>query len=253
MAIREDPQNVFGRRAASYVSSATHTDPRVLARVVALARPSPEAVALDVGTGTGHTAFALAPHVRRIVGADLTFEMLSEARALRHERGIDNTALVMADVHSMPFPDGAFDVVTCRRAAHHFRDIDRAVSEMCRVLRHGGRLVVDDRSVPDDSFVDQCMNELDRLHDPSHVRQYPPGEWRRMLEAAGLVVESVEPYTLHRPLTSLTGNAAPQDVVSIHRLLDSLNEGQRAALDLKDVDGQMRLNHWYVMVAASRP
>jgi hypothetical protein len=90
---------------------------------------------------------------------------------------------------------------------------------MKRVLRAGGQLVVDDRSVPEDDFVDERMNELDRLHDESHVRQYRPSEWERMLEACGFAVESVEPYIKHRPLTSLTDGVSTDNVKRIHTLL----------------------------------
>jgi ubiquinone/menaquinone biosynthesis C-methylase UbiE len=78
-----EARRVFGERVAFYTTSAAHTVPEVLARVVALAAPEPEWNALDIATGTGHTAFALAGHVRMVVGTDLTPEMLREARTLR--------------------------------------------------------------------------------------------------------------------------------------------------------------------------
>jgi hypothetical protein len=52
------------------------------------------------------------------------------------------------------------------------------------------------------------MNDLDRLHDGSHVRQYRPSQWRRMLEDCGFAIEWVEPFTRHRPLTSLTDHVS---------------------------------------------
>ncbi len=126
---------VFGERAATYTTSASHTDPDVLARVVELARPQGGWTALDVATGTGHTAFALAPHVRHVVGVDLTPEMLSEARRLQADNGLDNVSFAVADAHRLSFADGAFDLVTARRAPHHFADIEGALAEMRRVLR----------------------------------------------------------------------------------------------------------------------
>jgi ubiquinone/menaquinone biosynthesis C-methylase UbiE len=162
-------REIFGARAALYTTSAAHTDLQVLARVVELAAPQADGSALDLATGTGHTAFALAPHVARVVGTDLTPQMLAEAERLARDRAIGNVCFCLADVHTLPFGEGAFQIVTCRRAAHHFSDILRALREMKRVLRAGGRLVIDDRSVPEDDFVDERMNELDRLHDESHV------------------------------------------------------------------------------------
>jgi len=224
-------KEIFGERAAFYAKSAAHTDPQVLARIVELASPQADGVALDVATGTGHTAFALAPHVARVVGTDLTPQMLAEGKKLSYERGIVNARFCLADVHALPFEGGAFNVVTCRRAAHHFSDIMRALQEMKRVLRKDGRLVIDDRSVPEDDLVDACMNDLDRLHDESHVRQYRPSEWQAMLQESGFVVQSIEPYAKHRPLTSLTDGVSLENVRKIHSILDGLDAGRREKMN----------------------
>jgi ubiquinone/menaquinone biosynthesis C-methylase UbiE len=246
-------RKVFGQRAGFYTTSPAHTDPAVLARVVALAAPRPDWVILDIATGTGHTAFALARSVRTVVGTDLTAEMLREAARLRAAHGAVNVRFTLADAHRLPFSSSAFHLVTCRRAAHHFSEIGLALDEMHRVLRSGGRIVIDDRSVPEDDFVDACLNELDRYHDESHVRQYRPGEWRRLLQDHGITVESVETYTKHRPLTAFTGKASPENVRKIHAAISRLTPSQQAALNLRDVDGEPHLNHWYVTLAGNKP
>ena len=246
----QQAQRIFGRRAAFYSTSPAHTDPEVLARVVALASPEPGWIALDIATGTGHTAFALADHVRMVVGTDLTPEMLREAKMLRAARGIANVTFTLADVHSLPFPSATFHLITCRRAAHHFSQIQPAIAEMGRVLRAGGRLVIDDRSVPEDDFVDACMNELDRYHDESHVRQYRASEWRAMLETQGLAVEALHSRIQHRPLRAFTEGVSPENVARIHTVLDRLTVTQREALHLREVAGELHLNHWYVLIAA---
>jgi ubiquinone/menaquinone biosynthesis C-methylase UbiE len=252
-SIEQTAREIFGERAAFYTTSATHTDPHVLARVVELAAPEGDMSALDVATGTGHTAFALAPRVARVVGADLTPQMLAEGERLARERGVPNVRFCLADAHALPFDTGAFHVVTCRRAAHHFSNIRLALREMKRVLRPlgAGRLVIDDRSVPEDEFVDECMNDLDRLHDESHVRQYRPAEWVRMLGEAGFTVETVEPYTKHRPLTSLTEGVSPENVRKICAIVDGLSDGQKQAMHVTEKEGQVHLNHWYVMIGAT--
>ncbi len=245
-------KHVFGERAALYTTSACHTDPQVLQRVVELCAPQPHWSVLDIATGTGHTALALAPHVASVIGIDLTPEMLAEAERLQAERSVTNVHFRTGDVHHLPFADATFDLVTCRRAAHHFSDIGQALREMRRVLRRDGRLVIDDRSVPEDDFVDACMNGLDRLHDESHVRQYRPSEWREMLASASFTVEVVEPYTKHRPLTSLTEGVSPENIALIEAVLTRLSPEQRNALNLTEVEGKRYLNHWYVLIAARK-
>ena len=248
----EKAKKIFGERASFYSTSPAHTDPQVLKRVVEMSSPQSDWIALDVATGTGHTAFALAPFTSSVIGTDLTTEMLSEAKGLQASQSVSNVVFCASDVHHLPFADRSFDLVSCRRAAHHFSQIEIALREMRRVLRIEGRLVVDDRSVPEDDFVDQCMNELDRLHDHSHVRQYRPSEWVQMLMAQGFEIDAIEPYHKHRPLTSLTGGIPSADAVQIHQLLDNLNDPQRLALDLREVSGELCINHWFVMVSARR-
>jgi ubiquinone/menaquinone biosynthesis C-methylase UbiE len=250
----ERAKAIFGERADLYTTSAAHTDRQVLNRLVGIADPKADWRVLDIGTGTGHTALAFAPHVREVVGLDLSEEMLCEARKLARERNVDNVTFQTADVHRLPRElAGSFDLVTCRRAAHHFSDIDRALAEMTRTLRPGGMLLIDDRSVPEDDWIDETMHRLDCLHDPSHVRQYRPSRWRALLEGAGLSVELVEPYTKHRPVTALTDRVALESVAEIHAILGGLSAEGRAKLRLETVDGEDRSTHWYVMVAARKP
>lgn len=243
---------VFTARAATYTTSPAHVDPEVLAWLVRRAEPAPSWDALDVATGTGHTALALAPHVRHVIGTDLTPRMLEEAERLRSARGIANVTFSVADVHDLPFASESFQLVTARRAPHHFSDIRRALAEMHRVLALGGRLVIDDRSVPEDDEVDALLNRLDRLHDPSHVRQYRPAEWRTLLGEAGFRVESVDPYTRLRPASALKRDAAPEDAAEIDHLLSTLSARQREVLEVEVCQGELHHLHFFVMLSATK-
>lgn len=252
-SIEESAKKIFGERATNYTTSAAHADEQVLARIVELARPQADWTVLDIATGTGHTALAVAPYVASVIGFDLTPAMLAEADKLRAARGVSNVTFREGDVHTLPFPNASFDLVTSRRAPHHFSNITLALSEMKRVLRPGGRLLIDDRSVPEDDFVDACMNELDGYHDESHVRQYRASEWHTMLKEAGFALEFAELYTKHRPLTSLTNDVREENVRKIHARLDALNAQERHALNLAEVNGELYSNHWYVLLVATAP
>jgi ubiquinone/menaquinone biosynthesis C-methylase UbiE len=248
--IEDNAQQVFGGRAASYATSPTHIDPKVLARVVELSEARIDDIALDVGCGTGNTAFALASKVREVIGFDVTREMLDVAASEAVRRGFDNVTFRRGDVHELPYDEFTFDIVSCRRAAHHFSNITKALGEMRRVIKPDGRLVIDDRSVPADAFIDKCMNDLDRLHDPSHVREYSVDEWRTMLTSAGFEVTVAESYVQSRPLTSLTKDVRGPDVVEILKTIAGLDAAQADALGVRKVDGEIYSNHWYVTLAA---
>jgi ubiquinone/menaquinone biosynthesis C-methylase UbiE len=250
MTPEEEAQQIFAERSAFYSRSAVHKDPEVLKRIVKLANLKSNALALDIATGSGHTALALAPHVAGVVCIDLTQQMIGEARKLSSAQGTRKLQFFLADAHALPFRDEAFSAITCRRAAHHFSNIMQALREIRQSLSPDGTLVIDDRTVPDDDFVDSCMNELDRLHDESHVREYRASEWCRMLEASGFRVDVVEPYFRHLPLTSLTENVSPENTKKIQAIMEGLSDEQREAMNVRQVGGKIHLNHWYVMLCA---
>jgi SAM-dependent methyltransferase len=92
---------------------------------------------------------------------------------------------VICRAESLPFADGAFDVVACRTAAHHFTDPGAAVREMARVSSDRVLIV-------DTVFMGEAIEEAEALRDPSHVRNYTEAEWRGFLDETGLSVVEVE-------------------------------------------------------------
>jgi len=245
-------RRVFGERAAFYRTSPAHTDPNVLARLVEMASPRPEWIVLDLATGAGHTALTLASKVRQVIAYDLTQAMLAEAANLIRDRSVAGIVLSRGDAHHLPFESGVFDLLTCRRAAHHFADLPQALDEMRRVLRPGGRLVIDDRSVPKDARVEALMNRLDTLHDPSHVWEYPAEAWKTKLAAAGFVLEQSESYQRLRPLRDLTQGALESDAREILRLVEAMPPDIAGAFGRARVEGDWHLTHSYEMLAAVR-
>jgi ubiquinone/menaquinone biosynthesis C-methylase UbiE len=241
-------QSIFAERAAFYTTSAVHADKAVLDHLVELAQPKETDRVLDVATGTAHTALAFAPHVAHVIATDITPEMMAQGEMLRAEADLTNLDFRIADAHDLPFETTSFDIVTCRRAAHHFVDIAKALREMTRVLKPGGRLIIDDRSVPEDDFADATLNRLDWLHDHSHVRQYRASEWQGMMQDAGCKIEAIETYTKHRPLSAFTNGVDAVDVAEIEAIVAGLSADQRAVLNVVEKDGEVYLNHWYITV-----
>jgi ubiquinone/menaquinone biosynthesis C-methylase UbiE len=181
----------FAAVAENYRRSRRHGDPAGLRAMLVAVEPSGAELALDVATGGGHTAAALAPFVSRVVAFDLLPEMLQQARALLSEGHIRNAPVVCGDVHALPFADGAFDLVTCRCAPHHFGDLVRACAEIARCLRRGGKLYINDCGSPADTVSGKWVNEVERLRDPSHVEALSARGWERALRGVGLEVVRV--------------------------------------------------------------
>jgi len=191
MANQERVKQFFGRHAADYAANPGFRQGDDLSRLMELLEPRPEHAGLDVATATGHTAFALAERVRVVIGLDLTPEMEGEFARGADERGLTNLRFQLGEVDALPFPDAAFDVVTCRRAGHHFPDLGAALKEMSRVLKPGGRLGIIDMTAPEAGSI-QLLNLLEIARDHSHVRACTPEEWTRLVTAAALKLERVE-------------------------------------------------------------
>jgi len=190
-------QSQFGSAAHAYTVSVGHGDPGLLQVVVDLAQPRPGDEVLDIATGAGHTAMALAPHVRRVTAYDITPEMLEETARNAAARGLANVVTRLGAAEKLPFEDASFDIVTVRQAPHHFSDIRAALAEMARVVRPGGRVVIVDSRAPEDPELDRTFNHIEKLRDPSHVRDYKASEWRSLVTETGLqvVAERQDDYT----------------------------------------------------------
>ena len=162
--------DIWSSRADAFRESPTHREGPDLDLLVEMCEPAPGVKALDVATGGGHVA-------RRLRDEGCTVVTVDPAPGMQPDE--------VARAEDLPFEDGSFDVVACRIAPHHFRDIERAVAEMARVAQ---RLVV----IEDNLFVDDEVEEAERLRDPTHVRCYSEDEWKRLLTDAGLEVERAE-------------------------------------------------------------
>ncbi len=190
-----DTQNQYARQARRYAESSLHRRGESLEAVRRLAAATSTDTVLDLGTGTGFTAFAVATDAARVIAADLTPEMLEQAQRLARERELDaKLEWILTAAESLPFGDDSIPVITCRYASHHFHDLPLALRELARVIQPQGRVVLCDVVAPEAPGLTELMNELEQIRDPTHVWDYPLSQWRQeLLPAAGLEVREVVP------------------------------------------------------------
>jgi ubiquinone/menaquinone biosynthesis C-methylase UbiE len=179
-------------KAAEAYATGEHKSGRELTLVVEFAAPTGKERVLDIGTGAGHTALALAPRVSSVVLTDPVDAMLATARRLFQEAGLTNAEFVQASAERLPFPTASFDIVTTRLAAHHFDDVPLAMREVARVLRRGGIFIFIDSLAPENPESATYQNEVEALRDPTHRRIYTQREWIVFCEQAGFRVEKTE-------------------------------------------------------------
>lgn len=236
----------FGAAANAYTVSLTHSDPAALERVVSLASPKPTDVALDIATGAGHTALALAPHVAQVVAYDLTGPMLAETARNAAARGLKNVTTRQGPAESLPFADASFDIVIVRQAPHHFADVRAAVREMARVARPGARVIILDSTAPENDALAAEWNHLEKLRDPSHVQNYRPSEWREFVAAAGLKVVAEEIGAVSEkggPMDFAAWirriNTPPDAAAEVERLFRNASPALAQALRIEIIDGKL--------------
>src|SRR5258708_9333919 len=109
-------QDYFSRTAEGYVASFSHRAGDDLRRLIELGEWNEQQHALDVATGGGHTALAVAPHVAQVTVTDLTPRMLEQARAFLISKEVANAQFQVADAEPLPFADASFDHPTFRIA-----------------------------------------------------------------------------------------------------------------------------------------
>jgi SAM-dependent methyltransferase len=177
----------FGANAERVAEASLRRLPGLEQRLAQFVEPVGGEIALDVGTGTGPLAFALAPHVRDVVGVDLVPELLELGRRYASGR-YDNVQLVEGDVTHLAFATESFDLVCERAVLHHVPRPELVLAEMTRVTRHGGRMLVIDQLAPTDPLVGIELDRFERARDPSHTRLLMDGDLRALFEANSLVL-----------------------------------------------------------------
>jgi ubiquinone/menaquinone biosynthesis C-methylase UbiE len=187
-------QAYFSRTAANYVTSVSHRTGSDLQRVIELGEWDTSLHAIDIATGGGHTALAVAPHVAQITVTDLTPAMLEQAKAFLIEQGVTNAQYSLADAEQLPFDDNSFDRATCRIAPHHFPNVSQAVNEIARVLKPHGLFLLIDSCAPSDPELDTFVNGIEKWRDNSHIRSYTQEQWQAFFRIANMEIEHAETF-----------------------------------------------------------
>jgi ubiquinone/menaquinone biosynthesis C-methylase UbiE len=243
----------FTRQAVPFATAPSIKDEAALKLVVEFSGAGPEDTVLDVACGPGLIVVAFARVARHATGIDLTPAMLERARTYATEQGVTNVTWQQGDVLPLPYPDASFSIVTSRFAFHHFLDPLAVLTQMARVCRPGGRVVVVDSAPAPEKA--EAFNRMEVVRDPSHVRALPLAEHLALFRQAGLAEPKVTHYRLDGELESLISRSFPKpgDDATLRRIFaDSLAGDTLGIQARRDPDGRIRYGYPVAVLAARR-
>ena len=169
---------------------------RIQKDVVAMLDLKPNMKFLDIGCGTG---LALYHAARRIdnhgafYSIDLSSKMIEKAK--ENFIGNENFHLIRANSEAIPLDDNFFDVIMSTNSFHHYLHPDKALTEIYRILKPGGKFYLEDP--PADYLLARIADKIGRLLEPGHVKMYSTKEIQSLFAAAGLKYASTAEIAYH--------------------------------------------------------
>jgi len=230
-----------------------HGDEDDILHLVELAEPSGDDIALDLVTGLGHVARALAPRVARVDALDPDGEMLREAESLAREHSLTNMSFIEADPTSLPCESGSYDIVTARMALRHLGDGVQFVREVHRVIKPTGRFLITDSLAPPHADLESFQKNLMSIRDPSHVKSYSLAELEGLLERESFDIDLIEIYPKEHDFDSWAKRlGADHDIVRmIAKMLQSASaRAKRHFRVVEKADDLVSFVTWMILVRA---
>lgn len=163
-------------------------DDKHLESIIKFLQITEEMKILDLGTGTGYLAFAIAEKYPQseITGLDIVESTLDENSRRAAQKGVKNISFKSYDGIKFPFADSSFDMVVSRYALHHFPAIGNTFQEISRVLKNTGTLFLSDPA-PNDTDEQRFIDAYMQMKKDGHIRFYTKDEWQVIGKKAGLL------------------------------------------------------------------
>ncbi|UPU37180.1 methyltransferase domain-containing protein [Geomonas paludis] len=173
----------FSQQAVPFTQVPGHLDAMQVLLEVSGVGKSDEV--LDVACGPGMVACAFAGHARHVTGVDITPAMIEQARQRQGEQGLANLSWDIGNAVPLAYRDNSFTLVLTRYSFHHLLDPQAALTEMIRVCRPGGTVMVADVAMP--SAKSAAYDHLELIRDPSHTHALTEEEFEALFQRSGLV------------------------------------------------------------------
>lgn len=248
-------QKSFTEQAKNFeTKSMNFTKQEYLEHMVSCVAPQRSDTVLEVAAGTCICGRSLAPFVKNVTCLDMTTAMLAVGKDEAEKQGLCNIDFVQGDAENLPFSDNSFDIVISRLAFHHFSNPKRCFSEMTRVVKTGGKLVVIDMEAAEEALRN-TEDEIETLRDPSHMRNLSKEEFTDMFRENHLTITAMDCTELPVSLSAwlaLTNTPAEISADILKRLENDINGGQSTGFQPYMKNGEIFFNHRWVMITGKK-
>lgn len=172
----------FSRQAIPFTQVPGHFDAMQI--LITISEVCRNDTVLDVACGPGVVACEFARHAGQVTGIDITPAMIEQAEKHQRELNLENLDWAVGDAVPLPYADDSFSLVITRYSFHHLLAPERALSEMIRVCRPGGRVMVADVAM--ESAKSHAYDRLEIMRDPSHTHALTHEEFAALFQRSGL-------------------------------------------------------------------
>lgn len=247
---------VYGSDVAAAVEMEDEASRKRIENLISFAEIDPGAQVLDLGTGTGLLALALAEELDAVaVGVDISPAMLERAEFFRLNRmpGVAKRVdFRLAAAQRLPFRNDRFDVVVCRMMLHLNRQPQRIFQEIWRVLKDQGTLVVADLLSADDPVRRATQNAIEERRNPTHVAAHSASQYRELVTGAGFKVEAEETVVFSRSLDDWLSELAtnPADGAVVREMIEASLETDAAGINARRHGDELLFDQRLVYIRA---
>lgn len=195
-----------------------------------------DAVVLDVGTGAGYAAMAVAGLVSKVIATDVDLAMVEVSEANCGERGINNVEFEVMPSERINLSDKSVDGVMIRYSLHHCDDAQRALAEAHRVLKPGGALLMADAFFPERLVRFWSITSLLR-----HGKWTPYFTYRQhmdMLAQSGFTVSTIRPMLIVQKFVEFYASAPEHQRETLRILVGTLTDEEKRLMHFSEVNGK---------------
>ncbi|MGB7115560.1 MAG: methyltransferase domain-containing protein [Anaerolineales bacterium] len=244
----------FSRQANTFSDAAALTDSGVVDRIHSAAGLGDKLRVLDVGCGPGIVTEALAGDGHGMIALDITPEMVHRARQRCQDSGFFNVHYIIGQAEKLPFEEASFNAVVTRLTIHHFADPGVECSDMARITRSKGRLIVADIISSENAGESELHNALEKLRDPSHVSMISSNAMKDLVETTGLKIIQEDHWTMQREfgewmqIVNSRARAEPLYIV----MSSFAKAGIEAGIDIKFNGRTVYFKHHWILLVAEK-